>query len=485
MLDSIIQEVIIGSVDFIDRNEELQRLDALWARPEGGLAVLWGRRRVGKTRLLLEWTSRHDGLYTVADQSAAPLQRAYFAHAIGTRFAGFDAVTYPDWRSLLARLAEESVRAGWRGPLVLDEMPHLAGADKAFASVLQNWIDHAARSARLVVALAGSSQKMMHGAVLDAEAPLYGRAAELLQVRPLSPGYLVDAFGGLAPRSVVELYAHWGGVPRYWELATSFGSDVDSSVERLVLDPSGPLHTEPDRLLMEETPSATALRPLLDLIGAGVHRLSEIAGRLGQPATSLSRPLKRLVELDLVRREQPFGESPREGKRSLYRICDPFMRFWFAVVAANRSLLTEAPPDVRLSVWRSRRPALEAQTWEELCRGCVPRLHTTSLPVGALGPWMPAQRYWRGGDLELDIVARSADGSRLLIGESKWLSAPVDSGVMQSLSSTLLNKGTSSLAVPEGVEVVRAVFVPEAAPGMRPPDGVYVVDAASVVAALR
>ena len=97
----------------------MRRLDAALARP-GGFAVLWGRRRVGKSRLLVEWTRRRDGLYTVADRSAPPVQRRYLATAVARRFAGFADVEYPDWRSLLDRLANESRRDGWRGPFVID-----------------------------------------------------------------------------------------------------------------------------------------------------------------------------------------------------------------------------------------------------------------------------------------------------------------------------------------------------------------------------
>lgn len=472
-------------MEFIDRSDELSRLDDLLDRPEGSLAVLWGRRRVGKTRLLLEWARRHEGLYTVADQSAAPLQREYLARAIAAKFRGFDTVTYRDWPSLFTRLAQEAARTGWRGPFILDEMPYLAAADPALPSVLQNWIDHTAGAARLVVGLAGSSQRMMQGAVLGADAPLYGRATELLHLRPFSVGYLADAFGPLPARRTVEIFALWGGIPRYWELAAPLGSRLEACVDRLVLDPRGPLHEEVDRLLLEETPSATALRPLLDLVGAGVHRLSEMAGRLSQPATSLSRPLKRLVELGLIHREQPFGDTPREGKRSLYRIADPFVRLWFAVVAPNRSMLADSPTAVRTSVWRARRDALEAQVWEELCRACVPRLHTAPTAIGGLGPWRAAQRYWRGQEPEYDVVALSVDGTRALVGESKWTSSPANDRTLASLAAELRAKGGASLPIPAGVSVVYALFVPELAPGTRPPEGIQVVDAAAVVASQR
>ena len=74
---------------FIDRIEEMERLDSLAANKEGGLAVLYGRRRIGKTRLLLEWSAKQDGLYTVADQSSAEIQRSYFAQAVSGRLSGF------------------------------------------------------------------------------------------------------------------------------------------------------------------------------------------------------------------------------------------------------------------------------------------------------------------------------------------------------------------------------------------------------------
>ena len=89
-------------MEFVGRHEEMERLDGLCRRRQGGLAVLTGRRRVGKTRLLVEWNRRHDGIYTVADQSAEIVQRRYCAEALSGKLPGFSEVEYPDWRSLLA-----------------------------------------------------------------------------------------------------------------------------------------------------------------------------------------------------------------------------------------------------------------------------------------------------------------------------------------------------------------------------------------------
>ena len=110
-------------------------------------------------------------------------------------------------------------------------------------------------------------------------------------MRPLRAGYLRDVFPRASLSDLIRAYAVWGGMPRYWELAESFGVDFAAAVDALVLDPAGPLHDEPDRLLRAEMPPAMALRPLLDVIGNGAHRVSEIAGRLGRPASSLAGPL--------------------------------------------------------------------------------------------------------------------------------------------------------------------------------------------------
>ena len=74
-------------MQFLNRSDEMRRLDGVLSR-SGAFAVIRGRRRVGKSRLLIEWSRRHGGLYAVADQSAPPVQRRYLAGAVAERFPG-------------------------------------------------------------------------------------------------------------------------------------------------------------------------------------------------------------------------------------------------------------------------------------------------------------------------------------------------------------------------------------------------------------
>jgi uncharacterized protein len=460
---------------FLNRTMEKRRLDRLLEG--GGLGVLWGRRRIGKTRLLLEWCQRNGGLYAVADMSAPAIQRKYLAEAIGQRLAGFGEVDYPDWRTLLDRLAQDSRAAGWRGPLVFDELPYWISSSPELPSILQRWIDHGAKQAGLVVVLAGSSQRMMQGLALDASSPLYGRAREAMNLPPLGAGYIRQALKLGHASAGVAAFAMWGGVPRYWELAEPFGADLEAGLDANMLDPSGPLHVEPDRLLLEELPTAQSLRPVLDAVGLGAHRLTEVAGRIGCPPTGLGRSLQRLQEMGLLERQVPFGENERSGKRALYKIADPFFRAWFRLVASHRAMLAAATPTQRKSLWKKHGPGLVAETWENLCRQAVPRLRAE----GASDEWLPARRYWHGNGPEWDLVARSASGDKVLLGEVKWGVGNRAPHAVQEAIASLSSKGLAPLRELAGAEIVRAVFVPDAKPGRE--QGVWVYNAEDVMAA--
>ncbi len=90
-------------MEFINRQQELHRLNAALRdahQSKAALAVLWGRRRVGKSRLLTEWCRQVNGLYTVAEQSAAEIQRAYLATAIATRALRFGGAFSRWWETL-------------------------------------------------------------------------------------------------------------------------------------------------------------------------------------------------------------------------------------------------------------------------------------------------------------------------------------------------------------------------------------------------
>lgn len=405
---------------FLDRHEETERFRRLLAGSEGSLGVVYGRRRCGKSRLLRETLPPARAVYYVGDDREGSLQRASLAVEIGRLLPGFERVTYPDWDALLARWWQEAPAGS---VLALDEFPALVAVAREMPSLLQKYLDRESERG-LHLLLSGSSQRMMQGLVLDRSAPLFGRAREILKISPLPAGWIEEALHPASPESAVEAYSVWGGTPRYWELAGDH-PDLFAAVRSLLLSPLGVLGEEPSRLLLDDMRDTTQAASILSLIGQGCHRISEIAARLGKPVTALSRPLQRLLDLDLITRELPFAEESRGGKRTLYKISDPFLRFWFRYVEVNRSrlgagLTAAVEEDIRQQMGHH-----VGEIWEELARASAPRLR-----LGGRS-WGPAGRWWGPGldrqPLEIDLIAESSDRRALLIGEVKW-AAPRDAG---------------------------------------------------------
>lgn len=396
---------------FFNRQDEQKRLRRAMNARGGALAVIYGRRRCGKSTLLQRVISAQD-VYYLADQKEPSLQIRDLAAEADRVVPHFSSAGYATWDSLLLNL---NTRLDRPIALCLDEFPYLAQLSPALPSILQKYIDGpGAKNLNLI--LCGSSQRMMHGLVLERTAPLYGRALEILKIEPLKAGWIRDGLG-LKGDKAVEAYSVWGGVPRYWELALPFDG-LEEGIRELVLDRNGVLHEEPMGLLLDDMRSAVQPYSLLSVIGQGCHRLSEIAACLGKPATSLLRPLVQLVDLGYVRRETPFGENTKSTRRTLYKIADPFLLFHFRFIQPNKSQLEVGSVPAVAKAVRKQLPLHVSAVWEELARA--------SVPFSGIGgyEWGPASRWWGtgtdGGPMEVDVVAESLDGRAVMVGEAKW-----------------------------------------------------------------
>ena len=399
---------------FLNRTEEQKRLARALGADGGALAVVYGRRRCGKSTLIQRVVG-NSGVYYLADQKEAALQLRDLAVEIDRLIPGFSSAAYSGWDALLSTL-----NSRLSGPisLFLDEVPYLVQLSPELPGILQKYIDLPGAK-KINIVLCGSSQRMMHGLVMDKTAPLYGRAVEILKIKPLKAGW-IRAGLNLKDAAAAEAFSVWGGVPRYWELAAQFGG-TEEAVRELILDPNGVLHEEPMRLLMDDMRSAVQPYSLLSVIGQGCHRLSEIAARLGKPSTSILRPLLQLVDLGYVRRETPFGENSKSTKRTLYKLDDPFLVFYFKFLQPNKSQLEVRAIAPVLAKIRGQFQQHVSVIWEELARASVP-----SCSIGGC-EWGAARRWWGpgldGAMVELDGVAESLDGKALLVGEAKWSDA--------------------------------------------------------------
>ena len=399
---------------FVDRIDETARLKDALTRERASLIVLYGRRRLGKSTLIKRVLSDRD-IYFLADRSECQYQRVLLAKVIAQVFPDFDKLIFPDWESLFRAV---NYRTDKQFTLCLDEFPYLVEQSPELPSVLQKLVDEKKLKYNLV--LCGSSQNMMYGLFFDSAAPLYGRADEIMRLAPIRLPYIQDALN-LDVKSAIEEYSVWGGVPRYWELRENRYS-FDDALWRNVFSVNGALYEEPIKLFQDDIKDIVKTSTIMSYIGTGASRLSEIAARCNEPATNLSRPLKKLIDLGFLEKEVPFGIDENNAKKSLYKIADPFMSFYYRFVVPNRSFIElgrRFPIEQALNAHFSE--YVSAQ-WEKLCRDAV----TGNMINGVV--YGKGKRWWgsvlnedkKPEQVEFDVVAESLDKKYLLVGECKW-----------------------------------------------------------------
>jgi Predicted ATPase (AAA+ superfamily) len=395
---------------FVDRIEESQRLKKVLNADKSTFTVIYGRRRLGKSTLMTKMLRNKD-VYYLADQTDAGLQREVLAKMISTIIPGFDTVIYPNWNVFFDTLNDRTTE---KFTLCIDEFPYLVGSSSDLPSILQNKIDSKKLKFNLVIC--GSSQQLMYGLALDASSPLYGRADAILKIAPIKVPYIIEALG-VSATEAVEGYSVWGGVPRYWELREEY-SDLREAIEANLLSINGTLYEEPLKLFKDDIKDIVKTSTIMSYVGAGAHRLSEIAGRSGEVATNLSRPLAKLISLGYLTKEIPFGESEKNSKKSLYKISDPFMNFYFQFIAPNRSFIEIRRIQPILSNLDDHFSGYVGDYWEKLCRETVSGNEIDGVTYGM------ARRWWgnvsKDERIEVDVVAESLDKKHLLVGECKW-----------------------------------------------------------------
>lgn len=407
----------LSQAKFINRTQELQELSNL--SKKGGLIVIFGRRRIGKTRLITHWIGQEQALYTQAIESDPKIQLDQVFHDIRGQLK--TSLTPKNWAELFEILELQNEKLIF----CIDEFPYLVSSDPSVPSVFQKWIDHQ-KKGNVTLILTGSSFHMMHDIFLSREAPLFGRARKVLHLGPMD--YKAFCKSKHLPTHEMDTFIQFslvGGVPKYWEFLNEEDSIIQSA-ENLFFNFSPFMENEPQKLLSDEKLSGLSTLSILDSIGRGAQKPSEIARRLEVPQTNLSRPLQRLIDASFIHREIPFGESLKSSKKSLYRISDPALRFWYSTYSPHRVLwktYTQAEKTLLLKQHAST-------VFEDYCRSLYPE----------------SSRYWEG-NLEFDLV-RHADrnpspSKQVIITEVKFRA--LTSKERQQLLHQLQKKWESSL----------------------------------------
>lgn len=417
---------------FVDRYKEMETLQNEYDRKGSSLVVLYGRRRVGKTTLISEFIKDKNALFFLASEESESQNRAAFKEKTAD-FLKSDLIRNADiksWDVLFKAIMDTSFDS--KPVIVIDEFQYLGKSNPAFPSVFQRIWEEILKNKSVMVILCGSLVSMMESQTLAYGSPLYGRRTAQIRLKQIPFMYYHEFFPDKSRKEQIEMYSVTGGVPKYIELFSEC-SDIYQAIQKCVLNRSGYLYDEPYFLLQQEVSEIGSYFSIIKAIAAGNTKLSEISKMLEIKATSLTKYLKTLIDLDILEREVPITEdSPEKSKKGLYKIKDNYLRFWFAFIYPNISFIESGHS---LIVMEKLRKSLVknhiAYIYEDVCREQMWKLNADNawpFHFSRIG------RYW-DAKTEIDITALDPEGKNLILGECKYWQEPVDSRVLHDLES--------------------------------------------------
>lgn len=415
---------------FIGREREITALDKLYNSNKFEFAVIYGRRRVGKTALINHFMDDKESIYFMGVESNEKQNLENFSKSIIEYSSGIEAETsFLSFQAALEYVFKLSERK--RLILVIDEYPYVARSSKSLASTLQLLIDKYKDTSKLMLILCGSSMSYMEDEVLAYKSPLYGRRTAQMKILPFSFNEACRYLKNYSDEDKALAYGIVGGTPQYL-LQIDDRLSIEDNIKNTYLNPISFLYEEPTNLLKQEVREPAIYTAIITAIAVGASRMSDISNKVGEDSNICANYLKSLINLGIIKKETPYGE--KSSRKSIYSIKDNMFRFWYRFVPGNNSIIMRGAADI---VYKRIEPQLSeymGAVFEEICKQYLWNLllnGNSPIEFSELGRWWgndPIEKK----QTEIDIMGEQ-DKQTALFGECKWTNEKVDLGVLETL----------------------------------------------------
>ncbi len=417
-------------MEFVDRVEELGAMNKEYKDGNASLITIYGRRRLGKTELIKQFLDGKSGsIYYLATDDNSAMQLKSLSSLIGIRLGNEDLARFgaSDWESLFLRASE--LAGGKKLVIAIDEFPRLARADKSIPSIFQKGWELYMKGSDIMLILCGSSISMMKSEVLNRSSPLYQRSTAVENLMPLGVESAIKLSKGMEFAESVREYFIFGGVPAYYSFTE--GSKSLRRVLERVFAPGSVFLDEVSVIISEEVKNTGVYIDIVGLIANGINRPSEIASKLGIPASNAIRYMRPLVDIGLIERVVPVTKMEgRRSKSGFYIVKDNYALFWARYIKRNLGTLSlQGSNDVADMVMAELAP-FEGIMFERFAMDFLAFLSRTNrfnIKFTKIGKWWGIDASRKSGDNqeEIDVVAINEKTKDILFAECKWTNAKV------------------------------------------------------------
>jgi hypothetical protein len=405
---------------FIGREAELAQLEKLYSSPKFEFLIIYGRRRIGKTTILKEFSKRHKVLFFSAEEKNSALNLSDFGEQVLSYFGGTNGLQFQTWKSAFEYISAHT--ANEKTVIIIDEFPFIAKEDQSIKSVLQHIIDHKWQEQNIMLVLCGSSVSFMINDVMGYQSPLYGRKTSVMEITPFDYTITAQYFPHYTPIERLKVYGILGGVPYYLQQFSDTIS-LAENISNTIVSSHANLRDEPLTLLRAELREPMVYNSILEAIATGATKPSEIASKIGDTVSKCSAYLSNLREMRLIDRITPCGEK-QSGKISIYRLTDNFFAFWYKFLFSQKTKLELMEPMAFSTLIVENLSDYMGLAFEKIClQYLVRQARCGNLPFipSALGKWWGNDPALKKQD---DIDVLGIDGNQGIFCECKFKDEP-------------------------------------------------------------
>ncbi|MHB8361994.1 MAG: ATP-binding protein [Patescibacteria group bacterium] len=422
---------------FINRTHETKWLEEAYkkAHKEGQLLIIYGKRRVGKTELVTHFINQGQkpAIYYLANETTREeqLQSATSVFARGFNDTFLSKSSFSTWREFFDYLImkiEERSKTKLPMIFVFDEFPFIAKSDSGISSFFQYGWEMGFKNQRVMIIIMGSSISMIYKHTLSKKSALYGRRTGQWRVEPFGYAETKEFYKDKPFTNTFPLYAISGGIPAYARVFDG-GKTIKQNIIEKILPQGEFLNIEPELLLAEEFDDPRTYLNILQAIGLGRTKFSQILQNSHLQATSLPIYLQNLTQLRLIKKEVPVTESvPEKSKKGNYSLSDAFLRFYFSFIFPNKSSIRNGSYEEFYSTHEQIITKIIAKTYEDTSYEFI----QMAIQNGKLPQFEKLDRWWNQ-DTEIDLVGINSHDNTILFVETKWNTKPIGTEILNEL----------------------------------------------------